>query len=372
MSSPTFYDPHHARPKSWYHALSQQANFVYDAAQESAVDALDAWWSELVAFKSKRNQFLGHSLLNPHVPKGMYIWGGVGRGKTFLMDAFYACVPYRRKRRIHFHHFMAEVHQALQQLSSQKDPLLTLARQICRETRLLCLDELHIDNIADAMILGRLFGALLEQGVILMTTSNYPPDGLYPDGLQRQHFLPTIALLKRELTVLNVDNGSDYRLRSGLRAPLYLTPDNAASEQHLATMFDEITVGSVIAQETITILGRPIPVKKSADQAVWFDFQALCGRPHGQNDYLAIAQRYPTVFISHLPQMSAEQAAAARRFTWLVDVFYDCRVKLVLTAACAPQMLYIDGIASSEFGRTISRLVEMQTQAYMELAHRGD
>jgi cell division protein ZapE len=266
---------------------------------------------------------------------------------------------------------MMEAHQEMQRLVQEKDPLLSFARQICRDTRLLCLDELHIDNIADAMILGRLFTALFDGGVILMTTSNYPPDGLYPNGLQRQNFLPTIDLLKRELTVLNVDNGSDYRMRDGLRAPLYLMPDDAASEQHIAVMFEELSAGSTLPQTEITILGRSIPVKKCATQAAWFDFAELCGRPHGQNDYLAIAEHYPTVFISHIPQMSAEQSAPARRLTWLVDVFYDCRVKLVISAACAPQILYTDGIAAGEFARTVSRLIEMQTQAYLDLPHRG-
>lgn len=360
------------RPRSWYQTMmGQRDDFVYDAAQEAAVDALDAWWSELIAFKSKRDQFLGHSLLNPSVPRGMYMWGGVGRGKTFLMDAFYACVPYRRKRRVHFHQFMVEAHQEMQRLVQEKDPLLTFAHQVAHDTRLLCLDELHIDNIADAMILGRLFSILLERGVILMLTSNYPPDGLYPDGLQRQNFLPTIALLKNELSILNVDNGSDHRLRGGLRAPLFTVPDNKACEQRMETMFNELAQDSPTHQGAIAILGRLIPVKKCADQVVWFDFQELCGRPHGQNDYLALAERYPTVFISHLPQMSAEHAAEARRLTWLVDVFYDWRVKLVLSAACSIQELYTNGIAANEFTRTISRLIEMQTPAYLALPHRA-
>ncbi len=355
------------RPKTWYHTMSQRDDFVYDAAQAAAIEELDALWSELVVFKSKRNHFLGRSLLSPDVPQGMYIWGGVGRGKTFLMDAFYACVPYRRKRRVHFHHFMAEVHHEMQHLSQEKDPLLALAKQIAHATRLLCLDELHVDNIADAMILGRLIAALFEQGVVLMTTSNYPPDGLYPNGLQRQHFLPTIDLLNRELTVLNVDNGNDYRLRGGLHAPLFMVPDDAASAQRMDALFAELTHD---APTTVgTVLDRAIPVIKQTEQVVWFDFQELCGRAHGQNDYLAIAEQFAIVFLSHIPQMTAEQAAEARRFTWMVDVFYDCHVKFIATAACNPDQLYIE--MSGEFRRTASRLVEMQTPAYWAQSYRG-
>ncbi len=361
---------HSVRPKSWYDSLRQQPNFVYDAAQEAAVNHLDAWWTELVTFKSKRDQFLGHSLFNPVVPKGMYMWGGVGRGKTFLMDAFFACVPYRRKRRVHFHHFMVEAHQSMQKLVAEKDPLLSFARQICQQTRLLCLDELHIDNIADAMILGRLFRALFDGGVILMTTSNYPPEGLYPDGLQRQNFLPTIALLQRELSILNVDSGNDYRLRDGLRVPLYLMPDDAANEQRMADRFAELAEGAPISSADITLLGRSVAVKQAAPQVAWFEFHELCARPHGQHDFLALAAQFPYLLISHVPQLSAERAAEARRFTWLVDVFYDCRVKLVLSAACAPEQLYTSGIASQEFTRTVSRLVEMQSAQYWNLTHR--
>src|SRR3990172_4775476 len=182
-------------PKAWYQAVSKQPGFVHDAAQAAAIDELDALWHELIAFKSRRDRFLGRSLLSPEVPKGLYFWGGVGRGKTFLMDAFYACLPYRRKRRIHFHNFMAEVHHELKLLAGEKDPLIALAGNIAKSTRLLCFDEFHVSDIADAMILGRLMEALFERGVVVITTSNYPPDGLYPNGLQRQNFLPAIALL---------------------------------------------------------------------------------------------------------------------------------------------------------------------------------
>ena len=193
-------------PKAWYQTACERSGFVCDSRQMAAIEELETLWQQLVEFKTRRNQFLGRSLLSPDVPKGLYIWGGVGRGKTFLMDGFYHCLPYRRKRRIHFHNFMVEVHHEMKLLAHEPDPLMALADNIERSTRLLCLDEFHVDDIADAMILGRLLEALLARGVVFLTTSNYPPDGLYPHGLQRQNFLPAIALLKRELKVLHLDS----------------------------------------------------------------------------------------------------------------------------------------------------------------------
>jgi cell division protein ZapE len=209
-------------PGEWYQSLAAEPDFVHDAAQARTVEVLDALWHELVSFKARRNRLLGRSLLSPRVPQGMYLWGGVGRGKTFLMDAFYACLPYKRKRRMHFHNFMAEVHRELQQLAHENDPLIALARNIAKSTRLLCLDEFHVSDVADAMILGRLLETLFARGVVLLLTSNHEPDKLYPHGLQRQKFLHTIALLKRELRVFNMDGETDYRLREMSREPLFM------------------------------------------------------------------------------------------------------------------------------------------------------
>lgn len=358
-------------PKAWYQAASQMPGFAHDPAQAAAIDELDALWHQLVDFKSRRNHFLGRSLFSPEVPKGMYFWGGVGRGKTFLMDVFYACVPYRRKRRIHFHNFMAEVHHEMKALAGEKDPLLALADNIGKSTRLLCLDEFHVDDIADAMILGRLMAALFVRGVVLITTSNYSPDALYPQGLQRQNFLPAIDLLKRELKVVNVDGGNDYRLRSVPREPLFLVPDDAASEARMDALFERIAAGSERDEPLVNIMGRMIPVKKIARSVIWFDFKTLCGGAHAQEEYLEIAHRYPTVFLSHIPQMTPEHAAEARRFTWLVDVLYDNNVRLVTSSAAMPEQIYTDGVASSEFFRTASRLTEMQSRHYLERTHQS-
>jgi len=362
-------------PKAWYQAACEKSGFVCDARQIAAIEELETLWQQLVEFKVRRNQFLGRSLLSPEVPKGLYIWGGVGRGKTFLMDGFYHCLPYRRKRRIHFHNFMAEVHHEMKTLAGKKDPLFALADNIAEHTRVLCLDEFHVDDIADAMILGRLLAAMIERGVVLLTTSNYPPDGLYPHGLQRQNFLPAIDLLKRKLKVLNVDGGSDYRQRKMAREPIFIVATDAAgdaaSEVRMDALFEQIAAGTQRNEQHIEILGRLIPVKKAARSVVWFDFRELCGGAHAQEDYLEIAHRYPTVFLSRIPQMIAEHAAEARRFTWLVDVLYDNNVRLVASAASAPEEIYTDGVASGEFSRTASRLTEMQSRHYLELPHHS-
>jgi cell division protein ZapE len=374
MSQHTFSPPSDGSlsPKAWYQAVRAQPGFIHDAAQEVAIDALDILWHQLVDFKAKRNHFLGRSLLSPDVPKGLYFWGGVGRGKSFLMDVFYDCVPYRRKRRIHFHNFMAEVHHEMKLLAGEKDPLLALADKIAKSTRLLCFDEFHVSDIADAMILQRLLEAMFERGVVLMTTSNYPPDGLYPNGLQRQKFLPTIALLKRELRVLNVDGGNDYRLREMARESLYMVPADAASDARMDELFEHLSPVAQQDERQIEIMERMIPVKKLSHGVVWFEFGDICGGPRAQSDYLEIAHQFHTVFVSRIPKMTADDAAAAQRFTWLVDVFYDNRVKLVISAAALPHEIYAGGAQNSEFTRTASRLIEMQSKDYLSLPHQSE
>lgn len=360
------------RPAEWYRQASQKEGFIHDTAQAAAIERLDALWAELMEFKKKRNRFLGRSLRSPDAPRGLYLWGGVGRGKSFLMDAFFSCVPYRRKRRVHFHHFMAEVHNQLKTLSSEADPLLTVADRIARATRLLCFDEFHVSDIADAMILSRLLGALFERDVVMVMTSNYPPDGLYPNGLQRMNFLPAIDMLKKEMDVLNVDGGHDYRLRELTREPLFQVPSGSEATARMQIMFDRLRGGVPELKPEITLFGRRIRALRHAPGVIWFDFMAICGGPRGQADYLEIAREYHTVFISDIPQLAPAQASEARRFTWLVDVFYDHRVKLVASAAAEPAALYPEGVQASEFFRTASRLTEMQSTAYLELPHLRD
>lgn len=359
-------------PRAWYQAACEKSGFVCDERQLAAVEELEKLWHQLVEFKNKRNQFLGRSLLSPDVPNGLYIWGGVGRGKTFLMDGFYHCLPYRRKRRIHFHNFMVEVHRELKRLAGEGDPLMALADSIERSTRLLCLDEFHVDDIADAMILGRLLEALLERGVVLLTTSNYPPDGLYPNGLQRRNFLPAIALLKRELKVLHLDSETDFRMLQMARHPLFMVATDGKTGEHMRSLFQRLTAGMhADADDDIQVNQVRIQVKRIAREVVWFDFKELCGGNHDQSDYLEIAHRYPTVFISGIPKLSVENGAEARRFTWLIDVLYDNRVKLVAEFEVAPELLYGEGKHDSESQRITSRLIEMQTRHYLALPHRS-
>jgi cell division protein ZapE len=270
---------------------------------------------------------------------------------------------------------MAEVHHEMKSLAGKNDPLIALADNIAKLTRVLCLDEFHVDDIADAMILGRLVPAMLERGVVLLTTSNYPPDGLYPHGLQRKNFLPAIELLKRKLKVLNVDGGSDYRQIKTPREPIFIVAADAegaaASEARMNVLFEMIAAGMARSEQHIEIRERPIPVKKAARNVVWFDFRELCAGAHAQEDYLEIAHRYPTVFLSRIPKMTAEHAAEARRFVWLVDVLYDNNVRLVASSETVPDEIYADGAIPGEFSRTASRLTEMQSRRYLELPHHS-
>ncbi|HEY9914342.1 TPA: cell division protein ZapE [Neisseria meningitidis] len=356
-------------PLTWYQAASQLPNFIRDDAQAAAIEYLDRLWTELMMFKRKRNRFLGRSLRSPQVPKGLYFYGGVGRGKSFLMDAFFGCLPYRRKRRVHFHAFMAEIHQRLKTLKSESNPLKSVAAEIAKETRVLCFDEFHVSDIADAMILGRLLENLLNEGVVLVATSNYAPSELYPQGQNRSSFLPTIALIESSLTILNVDGGEDYRLRTLRPAEIFFTPANEENEAKLAKLFKEMTGITDLNPGISTIHGREIPHKAESGCAIWFDFRALCFGPRSQSDYLYLAEHYEMVFISGLEQLSPQEKAEARRLTWLIDVLYDFRVKLCATGAVDVNHIYTEGDFAEEFTRTASRMVEMQSEVYLEQPH---
>ncbi len=342
-----------------------------DAAQARAVTRLQQLADELAAFRAARQSRLKRMFSPPEVPRGLYLWGGVGRGKSLLMDGFFASVPIRRKARVHFHAFMRDVHEELATLRREEDPLATVAERIARRHRLVCFDEFHVSDIADAMILGRLLSALIGNGVVFVMTSNYPPSGLYPEGLQRQNFLPTIDLLNRSLDVLEVDGGTDYRLRALEQVPAYYMPADATAEAALARAFDAIATGPDEPTE-LAIESRLMKARRRAGSAVWFDFTALCDGPRSQRDYLEIARRFAVVFVSGVPRMHAGTADLARRFTWLVDILYDHRVKLVLSAAVPADALYLEGRNAQEFPRTVSRLIEMRTHEYMALPHASE
>ncbi len=352
-----------------YLGLLDSRGFVADAAQMAAANALQALYTNLLHFKVNRGSTLKRLLNPPKPPKGVYFWGGVGRGKSFLMDCFYDSVPYRRKKRIHFHAFMQQIHRDLEKFKGEPDPMLKLAEQIGRETRLLCFDEFHVSDIADAMILGRLMEGLFNQGVILVMTSNYPPAMLYPNGLHRESFLPTIALLEKHLDVFEVEAGIDYRLRALEQVEIYHHPADAAAEAKMLDYFRMVAGEDGKKGGHIDVLDRKIDTLRRGNGVIWFDFRTLCGGPRSQNDYLEISRSYHTVLLSHIPKMTVHQASEARRFTWLVDVFYDHKVKLIATADCAADALYTEGTQASEFKRTVSRLTEMNSREYLALPH---
>ena len=356
-------------PLTWYQAAAQQPNFIRDEAQAMAIEHLDRLWTELMMFKRKRNRFLGRSLRSPQVPRGLYFYGGVGRGKSFLMDAFFGCLPYKRKRRVHFHAFMAEIHQRLKGLKSEANPLKSVATEIARETRVLCFDEFHVSDIADAMILGRLLENLLNEGVVLVATSNYAPSELYPQGQNRSSFLPTIALIEANLTVLNVDGGEDYRLRTLKPAEIFFTPPSEENEAKLAALFKEMSGVRELNPGISVIHGRDIPHKARSERAIWFDFRALCFGPRSQADYLYLAEHYEMVFISGLERLTPQEKAEARRLTWLIDVMYDFRVKMCATSEVGVDDIYVEGDFAQEFTRTASRMTEMQSEVYLEQPH---
>jgi cell division protein ZapE len=344
--------------------------YTLDAAQQAAADRLQKLFEDWAEYKSRRSNALTRMLRRPPIPRGVYLWGGVGRGKSFLMDTFFADVPLIRKTRLHFHEFMRGVHHELDELKGTENPLDAVAERIARRFRLICFDEFHVSDIADAMILHRLLVRLFDLDVGLVMTSNYPPDGLYPDGLHRDRVLPAIALLKERLDVLNVDAGIDYRQRTMERIETYLTPLGAETEARLTQAFEQIAEADD-DDPVMLIEARQIRARRRAGGAVWFDFAVLCGGPRSQNDYLEIAARFHTVVLSNVPQMSAGQSSEARRFTWLVDVLYDHRVKLVVSAAVAPEQLYVAGVLASEFHRTASRLTEMQSREYLDAPRRA-
>ena len=306
------------------------------------------------------------------VIKGLYFWGGVGRGKTYLMDNFFESLPFPQKMRMHFHRFMRRVHAELKKLDGQKNPLQKVADIIAAETKVICFDEFFVSDITDAMILGTLMSELFARGVVLVATSNIVPDGLYKDGLQRARFLPAIALLKEYTQVVNVDGGVDYRLRALEQAELYHYPLDVQADISLQKSFRSLlnTPSDEKVGEVLRVEGRDIHSRYSADGVVWFDFDAICDGPRSQNDYIELSKEYHSVFISNVPALGRVNDDQARRFVNLVDEFYDRHVKLVISAERPLAELYSEGKLSFEFQRTISRLLEMQSHEYLAMEHR--
>ncbi len=355
--------------KEAYEAELQQRGYTSDPAQLRAVQALERCATEWRAFKAKRSNPLKKLINRPDIPRGVYLYGGVGRGKSFLMDCFFGAVPLKRKTRLHFHEFMREVHRELAALQGTVNPLDVLARRMAKKYRLICFDEFHIADITDAMILHRLLTALFDHGVGFVTTSNFTPDGLYPHGLHRDRILPAIALLNQQLEVVNVDNGTDYRRRTLEQLKLYHVPLGAGVDAALQDAFERLAE-TQDEEPVLHIEARVIQARRKAGGLVWFDFKSLCGGPRSQNDYLEIATQFHTVLLSDVPHMPVRMASEARRFTWLVDVLYDRRVKLIMSAAVPAQALYTEGPLVHEFARTVSRLNEMQSGEFLALQRR--
>ncbi len=352
-----------------YAAVLAERGFHSDPAQLRAVDALERCEHEWADYKARRRNALTKLLVRPPIPRGVYMYGGVGRGKSFLMDCFFQAVPLQRKTRLHFHEFMREVHRELQDLKGTIDPLDELGRRIARRFRLICFDEFHVADVTDAMILHRLLAAMFANRVSIVTTSNFHPDGLYPNGLHRDRILPAIEMLKERLEVINVDAGTDYRQQTLAQIDMYHCPLSDAAEAALRRAFEALAEARD-EEPVLQIEQRALHALRRAGGVVWFDFKTLCGGPRSQNDYLELATQFHTVLLSNVPQMPPRMASEARRFCWLVDVLYDRRVKLILSAAVLPEALYADGPLAHEVPRTVSRLREMQSAEFLALARR--
>jgi cell division protein ZapE len=356
-----------------YRRRVDKGELAVDAAQARAVEALERLYRDLLRAPPRRGlrQRLAKLAGKTRAPvRGLYLWGSVGRGKTFVMDLFYNALPFAEKRRQHFHRFMADVHERLKKHRDVENPLELVADEIAADTRVLCFDEFAVSDIADAMLLGGLLAGLFARGVTLAATSNIVPDQLYSGGLQRQRFLPTIVLLKEHVTVVHVDGSVDYRLRALERADVYQTPVGATAEQRLAEFFDSIAPDEGDQGGARELLGRRIDYRRAADGVIWFDFEAICDGPRSKDDYIELSRLYQTVLVSNVPRFDATLENQARRFIALVDEFYDRRVKLILTAAAPARELYRGERLRRDFLRTQSRLEEMQSHDYLAEAHR--
>jgi len=341
-----------------------------DPAQREATRWLDRIHDE---FAERRNAGLWKSIqlrMSPQPVRGLYLWGAVGCGKTFLTDLLLESLPEEQTLRLHFHRFMGRVHAELAKLEGKADPLEDVADHFAERARLFCLDEFFVTDIGDAMILAGLLDGLFKRGVTLVTTSNIQPGLLYKDGLQRAKFLPAIALLERYCDVRELQSAQDFRLRALTRTGTYFTPDDDGAERAMSDMFERIAPGARRTTHPVHVNGRDIPVRRRADAIVWFDFAALCEGPRAVSDYIELAQSYNTVLLSHVPQFTPLMENEARRFINLVDEFYDHGVNLVLAADVPIADLYRGERLAAEFERTRSRLIEMQSQEYLSAAHR--
>lgn len=376
VAAPRIYPDSAMTPLERYQADLKRPDFFHDPAQENAVRHLQRLYDDLVAAEHqiKLAGLFGRLLGKKHQGpiKGLYFWGGVGRGKTYLVDTFYDALPFKEKMRTHFHRFMKRVHEELQTLEGEKNPLTIIAKRFAREARVICFDEFFVSDITDAMILATLLEELFKNGVTLVATSNIVPDGLYRDGLQRARFLPAIKLLKENTEIVNVDSGIDYRLRALEQAELYHCPLSAEAERSMEESFRSLLTENCVVKENevLMIENREIRARKVANDVAWFEFRELCDGPRSQNDYIDLAKIFDAVLISGVEQMNVSTDDIARRFINLVDEFYDRNVKLILSAEVELKDLYAGGRLEFEFQRTLSRLLEMQSHEYLTRPHK--
>lgn len=354
-------------PGERYSAGVAAGEWQDDPAQHAALAELDRLWGEIVA--RPRVSIWQRLRGQADATHGIYLWGPVGRGKTFLCDLFHEALPGPAKRRVHFHRFMQDVHAALKSLEGRANPLDEVAARIAADTRVLVLDEFFVGDIGDAMILGNLLRALIARGVVLVTTSNTSPRNLYKDGLQRERFLPAIALIEQHCVIVELASPHDWRLRALKQAPVYYTPPGADAERAMRAIFNRVARGSARRDVDLVLNDRAIPVRLEADGAAWFDFGALCEGPRGVADYIELARAYHTILVSNVPQFTPLTEDAARRFVELIDEFYDRGINLVLSAAAPVIDLYDGDRLRAQFARTESRLIEMQSEDYLAREH---
>lgn len=358
-----------------YRSDQEQGGFIHDPAQEVILQKLQQLFDAVqqprpVPKKSGLlSRFKAEKKVQIDAPKGLYIWGGVGRGKTYLMDMFYDCLPIAEKFRMHFHRFMQRTHKELGQLSHEQDPLQIVADRFAQQYRVLCFDEFFVSDITDAMILGRLMQALFDRGITLVATSNIAPDGLYKDGLQRARFIPAIEAIKARCEVLTLDTETDYRLRELEQAEIFHSPLDEQADRNLIELFDLMSTSVIEHNYRIVLEDRAVIARQYTDGIVWFDYRTICDIPRGAADYIEIARTFHTVFVSNVEVMTEMQNDLANRFINLVDEMYDRKVNLIISAETKPEMLYQGKKLKFQFERTISRLQEMQSHDYLEQPH---
>jgi cell division protein ZapE len=362
------------QPIEAYHRDLKKNGFVTDPAQKQAVDALQLLYDELAVSSTAKTSFIQRLLClltnSRAAPlKGLYIWGGVGRGKTWLMNLFYESLPFENKLRLHFHHFMLDVHEQLSRLHNLKNPLTAIASDFAKKYRVLCLDEFIVTNITDAMLLSGLLESLVDNGVTLVATSNRIPDDLYKNGLQRERFLPAIDLIKRHTQLMHIDGDTDHRIALLEQDDVYYTPITASTNEELAKRMESLAPGTISHGSVLTIHKRPIKTLMHADEIVWFEFDSLCDAPRATPDYIELAHDYHTIILSNVPVMDENMDDKARRFIYLIDELYDRSVKLVISADSTPEKLYTGDMLKFAFNRTSSRLIEMRSKEYLEKPH---